>query len=73
MDSFLTSAYLLEPVDIAFRKTGIYCEGRSVLPKEIAKPMVLLAEKLGHFPYMEYASSYALREQSPRPALIYKT
>lgn len=60
--SFLTSAYLLEPVDIAFRQTGQYSPGRSILPKELARPMAALAEKLNQFPFMEYASSYALRK-----------
>jgi indoleamine 2,3-dioxygenase len=60
--SFLTSAYLLEPVDRSFRETGKYSPGRSILPRELAQPMVALADKLGQFPYMEYASSYALRE-----------
>ncbi|KAF8581757.1 hypothetical protein K439DRAFT_1635926 [Ramaria rubella] len=59
--SFLTSAYLLEPVDRSFRETGKYSPGRSVLPRELAQPMSVLAEKLGQFPYMEYASSYALQ------------
>jgi indoleamine 2,3-dioxygenase len=58
----LTSAYLLEPVDLSFRATGKYVPGRSVLPRELSKPMSLLANKLGQFPYMEYASSYALRK-----------
>ncbi|SPO35780.1 related to BNA2 - putative tryptophan 2,3-dioxygenase or indoleamine 2,3-dioxygenase [Pseudozyma flocculosa] len=58
---FMTSAYLLEPVDIAFRKTGLYARGRDVLPRQLAVPLKKLADKLGHFPYMEYASSYALQ------------
>lgn len=61
VSSFLTSAYLLEPVDRSFRQTGKYSPGRSILPYELAQPMAALAEKLGQFPYMEYASSYALR------------
>lgn len=57
---FATSAYLLEPVDIAYRKTGLYAQGRTTLPRQLAVPLQKLADKLGHFPYMEYASSYAL-------------
>lgn len=57
---FATSAYLLEPVDRAFRETGFYTQGRNVLPAQLAVPLKKLADKLGHFPYMEYASSYAL-------------
>lgn len=58
---FLTSAYLLEPVDQSFRATGAYNQGRDVLPQSIAVPLKALADALGHFPYMEYASSYALQ------------
>ncbi|KAL9936371.1 hypothetical protein V8E36_004439 [Tilletia maclaganii] len=57
---FLTSAYLLEPTDQAFRSTGMYGPGRSVLPAQLAVPLCALAERLGHAPFMEYASSYAL-------------
>ncbi|KDQ21352.1 hypothetical protein BOTBODRAFT_150132 [Botryobasidium botryosum FD-172 SS1] len=59
--SFLTSAYVLEPVDLEFRKSGTYSTGRNVLPRELAVPMKKLADALGHFPFMEYASSYALQ------------
>ncbi|KAG0015033.1 hypothetical protein BGZ81_000126 [Podila clonocystis] len=34
--TFVTSAYLLEPCDLSYRKTGHYGLGRSVLPKNIA-------------------------------------
>ncbi|PWN86919.1 hypothetical protein FA10DRAFT_269995 [Acaromyces ingoldii] len=57
---FATSAYLLEPVDVAYRKTGRYAPGRNRLPAQLAVPLKLLADELGHFPFMEYASSYAL-------------
>ncbi|SNX85262.1 related to BNA2 - putative tryptophan 2,3-dioxygenase or indoleamine 2,3-dioxygenase [Melanopsichium pennsylvanicum] len=57
---FATSAYLLEPVDRAFKETGFYTQGRNTLPAQLAVPLKKLADKLGHFPYMEYASSYAL-------------
>ncbi|KAL8281171.1 hypothetical protein RQP46_006529 [Phenoliferia psychrophenolica] len=56
---FLTSAYLLEPIDIKFRTTGVYGEGRDTLPYHLAVPLKALADELGHFPFM-YASSYAL-------------
>jgi len=59
--AFLTSAYVLEPVDLIFRKTGTYTTGRNVLPRELAVPMKKLADALGHFPFMEYASVYALQ------------
>ncbi|KAF9334475.1 hypothetical protein BG006_002080 [Podila minutissima] len=58
--TFVTSAYLLEPCDLSYRKTGHYGLGRSVLPKNIAVPLVQVAEKIGAKPFMEYALSYAL-------------
>lgn len=54
---FATSAYLLEPTDVSFRKTGLYAPGKDVLPAQIAVPLKKLADFLGHFPFMEYASS----------------
>ncbi|UZJ57123.1 hypothetical protein CBS101457_006443 [Exobasidium rhododendri] len=57
---FMTSAYLLEPVDQSYRRTGFYDKGRDVLPRQLAVPLKKLADALSHFPYMEYASSYAL-------------
>lgn len=42
--AFLTSAYVLEPVDVEFRKTGVYTTGRNVLPRELAVPMKKLAD-----------------------------
>ncbi|KAF8968188.1 hypothetical protein BGZ46_010936 [Entomortierella lignicola] len=58
--TFVASAYLLEPCDLLFRKKGEYGLGRSVLPKNIAVPLVQVAEKIGAKPFMEYALSYAL-------------
>jgi indoleamine 2,3-dioxygenase len=59
-DSLLV-AYLLEPVDQRFRATGSYGTGRNVLPASLAVPLTALANELGHFAFMEYASSYALQ------------
>ncbi|KAF9969296.1 hypothetical protein BGZ73_008396 [Actinomortierella ambigua] len=58
--TFLASSYLLEPCDINYRKTGDYGLGRQVLPKNIAVPLVQVADKIGAKPFMEYALSYAL-------------
>ncbi|KAG0318643.1 hypothetical protein BGZ99_005565 [Dissophora globulifera] len=58
--TFMASAYLLEPCDILYRKSGDYGLGRSVLPKNIAVPLAQVAEKIGAKPFMEYALSYAL-------------
>jgi indoleamine 2,3-dioxygenase len=40
--TFAASAYLLEPCDLAMRKHGAYGLGRSVLPRNIAVPLVCL-------------------------------
>ncbi|TPX58786.1 hypothetical protein PhCBS80983_g02902 [Powellomyces hirtus] len=66
--TFAASAYLLEPCDLHNRQRGqvagggdgTYGLGRSVLPKNLAVPMVQVAAKLGAKPFMEYAQSYAL-------------
>ncbi|OMH82480.1 Indoleamine 2,3-dioxygenase 1 [Zancudomyces culisetae] len=58
--TFLASAYLLEPCDIQYLKTGSYGLGRQTLPKNIAVPLEVVAEKIGAKPFMEYALSYAL-------------
>ncbi|KAF9180577.1 hypothetical protein BGZ50_006136 [Haplosporangium sp. Z 11] len=58
--TFVASAYLLEPCDLLYRKTGEYGLGRQILPKNIAVPLVQVAEKIGAKPFMEYALSYAL-------------
>lgn len=58
--SFLTSAYLFEPVDQHFRATGQYGSGRDVLPAELAVPFNALAEKLHMFPFMECESDRSL-------------
>lgn len=52
--SFLTSAYLLEPVDLHYKQTGEYCSGRDILPAPIAVPFKKLADALGHFPSVHH-------------------
>jgi indoleamine 2,3-dioxygenase len=37
--AFLTSAYLLEPVDVEFRKTAVHTTGRNVLIRELPVAM----------------------------------
>ncbi|KAK4993136.1 hypothetical protein LTR50_000622 [Elasticomyces elasticus] len=58
--SFLASAYLLEPCHERFMKGQPYGLGRQMLPKNIALPIVRVAEIAGFKPFMEYAGSYAL-------------
>lgn len=70
----LTSAYLLEPCDLTFRKEcaalrakgetvfdAAYGRAHSVLPAKIARPLAHMArEAFDMNPWMEYAHSYAL-------------
>jgi indoleamine 2,3-dioxygenase len=60
--TFLASAYLLEPCDLARRETGEFGEtrGRDKLPAQIAVPLCKVAEKISAKPFMEYHQSYAL-------------
>ena len=57
--TFLASAFLLEPCHLQYLKDKTYGLGRDVLPKNIAVPLSVLAEKLECYPFMEYALSYA--------------
>lgn len=64
---FATSAYLFEPTDISYRKTGLYSPGRDVLPAQLAVPLKKLADALGHQPFMEYASSCKFQQPTSTP------
>ncbi|KAJ3304224.1 hypothetical protein HDV03_002961 [Kappamyces sp. JEL0829] len=72
--TFAASSYLLEPCDIMNRKKGSYGLGRDVLPKQLAVPLVQIAEKIKAKPFMEYAQSYALynyKRKDPSKPLDY--
>ncbi|OMJ21348.1 Indoleamine 2,3-dioxygenase 1, partial [Smittium culicis] len=58
--TYMASAFLLEPCDINFRKTGQYGLARETLIKSIAVPLETVAKKIHAKPFMEYAMSYAL-------------
>ncbi|TPX37016.1 hypothetical protein SmJEL517_g01065 [Synchytrium microbalum] len=58
--TFASSAYLLEPCDIMNRKKGDYGLGRDKLPRNLAVPLSVVAQKIGAKPFMEYAQSYSL-------------
>ncbi len=60
--TFWASSYLLEPCHhnmIAAGDTHSFGLGRQVLPLNIANPLMIIGEKLGSKPFMEYALSYA--------------
>ncbi|GBC30035.2 uncharacterized protein OCT59_010427 [Rhizophagus irregularis] len=71
--TFLASSYLLEPCDIMYRERKSYGIGREILPKNIAIPLSIIANKLNAFPFMEYALSYSLynyqRTDSTKPVV----
>ncbi|KAF1962090.1 hypothetical protein CC80DRAFT_399805 [Byssothecium circinans] len=72
--SFLASAYLLEPCHERFLRDEPYGLGRQTLPRNIALPIVKIAEIAGFKPFMEYAGSYALfnyRLEDPELGLEY--
>lgn len=73
--TFWASAYLLEPCDILYKEHGHdYGFGRDRLPRNIAVPLVQLAEKIGAKPFMEYALSYVLynwRRKDPKGPITY--
>ena len=60
--TFAASSNLLEPCDIEWRNNGGkgYGLGRQSLPPNLARPLTIIAEKIGAKPFMEYALSYAL-------------
>ncbi|KXN73283.1 hypothetical protein CONCODRAFT_36004 [Conidiobolus coronatus NRRL 28638] len=67
--TFAASSYLLEPCDIQYRNQGEYGLGRQVLPKSIAVPLSIVADKIGAKPFMEYAMCYSLynyKRENPR-------
>jgi indoleamine 2,3-dioxygenase len=60
--TFWASSYLLEPCHhnmIAAGDTHSFGLGRQLLPLNISSPLMLIGEKLGAKPFMEYALSYA--------------
>lgn len=58
--SFLTSAYTLEPSYQEFLKSKNYGPARTILPEQLSKPFVCVAEKLDYIPWMDYHYSYSL-------------
>ena len=56
--TFLASAYLLEPSNTHYLKTGEFatCPARDSLPSNIAQPLVFIADKIGYHPYLDYVA-----------------
>jgi indoleamine 2,3-dioxygenase len=57
---FVASAYLLHPSHLFFLETKTYGVARNRLPKNIAQPLLRLADTLDVFPWLEYSFGYSL-------------
>ncbi|MEM1350559.1 MAG: hypothetical protein AAGI01_18505, partial [Myxococcota bacterium] len=58
--SFLASGYLLAPAHHGRTAERTYGKARSVLPRQLARPLVAAADKLGVAPWLDYHHAYAL-------------
>jgi len=58
--TFIASAYTLELSYQTFVKTGQYGPARRKIPSNIARPLVLVAEKLKVYPWLDYHYAYSL-------------
>jgi len=58
--TFITSSYTLEASYQEFVVSGTYGKARRVLPSNISKPLVLVSEKLGVYPWLDYHYAYSL-------------
>ena len=58
--AFLTSAYTLEPAFQHFRETGKYGKANTLLPAQVAQPLVEVSNRLQVFPWLDYHYGYSL-------------
>lgn len=58
--TFIASAYTLELSYQVFVKTGQYGSARRMIPANIARPLVLVAERLNVYPWLDYHYAYSL-------------
>jgi indoleamine 2,3-dioxygenase len=58
--TFITSGYTLELAYQEFVKSGNYGVARQRLPANIAKPLVLVSNKLEAYPWLDYHYAYSL-------------
>jgi indoleamine 2,3-dioxygenase len=58
--TFVTSGFTLEQAYQEFLQSGNYGVARQMLPKNIAKPLVLVSNKLDVYPWLDYHYSYSL-------------
>ena len=58
--TFIASAYTLELSYQVFIDTGKYGPARRMIPANIARPLVLVAERLKVYPWLDYHYAYSL-------------
>lgn len=58
--TFIASAYTLELSFQQYKETGTYGKARTLLPAQIAEPLVAISYKLGAFPWLDYHYAYSL-------------
>lgn len=58
--TFICSAYTLELSYQEFVKTGLYGKARRLIPEHIAKPLVIVSNKLNVYPWLDYHYAYSL-------------
>lgn len=58
--TFIASAYTLEKSFQQFKETGEYGKARTILPRQIAEPLVAVSAKLNVFPWLDYHYAYSL-------------
>lgn len=58
--TFIASAYTLELSYQVFVDTGKYGPARRMIPANIARPLVLVAERLKVYPWLDYHYAYSL-------------
>jgi len=73
--TFITSGFTLELAYQEFIKNGNYGQARSLLPANIAEPLVLVSEKLKAYPWLDYHYAYSLGnyiKKNPEEGLHWK-
>jgi len=58
--TFISSAYTLELSYQEFVKTGSYGKARRLIPEHIARPLVIVSNKLNVYPWLDYHYAYSL-------------
>lgn len=58
--TFIASGYTLELSYQEFLKSGNYGKARRFLPAQVAKPLVIVSEKLDVYPFLDYHYAYSL-------------